>query len=44
MPNEFVGQNGAVMKETTDISVSGCAKTKPAKKAKKKKKQGKKKK
>jgi hypothetical protein len=44
MPNEFVGQNGAVIKQTTAIGVTGCAKAKPAKKAKKKKKQGKKKK
>jgi len=35
MPNEFVGQNGAVIKQTTDISVTGCPKAKPAKKSKK---------
>jgi hypothetical protein len=38
MPNEFVGQNGAVVKQTTAIGVTGCAKAKPAKKAKAKKK------
>jgi hypothetical protein len=38
MPNEFIGQNGAVIKQTTAISVTGCAKAKPAKKAKKAKK------
>ncbi len=38
MPNEFVGQNGAVIKQDTAISVTGCAKAKPAKKAKAKKK------
>jgi hypothetical protein len=26
MPNEFVGQNGAVLKQTTKIAVTGCAK------------------
>ena len=42
MPNEFVGQNGAVIKQDTTISVTGCAKTKlakttkPTKKTKKK--------
>jgi hypothetical protein len=36
MPNEFVGQNGAVIKQTTTISVTGCPKAVPAKKAKKK--------
>jgi hypothetical protein len=43
MPNEFVGQNGAVIKQTTTISVTGCAKAVPAKKKKakaKKKKKG----
>ena len=45
MPNEFVGQNGAVIKQTTAIAVTGCAKAKPAKKtAKKKRKKGKRKK
>jgi hypothetical protein len=28
MPNEFVGQNGAVFKESTKIAVTGCAKVK----------------
>jgi hypothetical protein len=28
MPTEFVGQNGAVIKRSTKIAVSGCAKTK----------------
>jgi hypothetical protein len=41
MPNEFVGQNGAEIHEVTPITVEGCPKTKPAKKATKKKKQGK---
>jgi len=27
MPNEFVGQNGATIHESTDISVAGCGKT-----------------
>jgi hypothetical protein len=27
MPNEFVGQNGAVLKQDTKISVTGCPKT-----------------
>ncbi|MGA7703902.1 MAG: hypothetical protein WB998_03290 [Solirubrobacteraceae bacterium] len=35
MPTAFTGQNGAVLKQTTPISVSGCAKHK-AKKTKKK--------
>ena len=38
MPNEFVGQNGAEIHQVTPITVTGCAKAKPAKKAKKKKK------
>ena len=38
MPNEFVGQNGAVIHEVTPISVTGCAKARPAKKPKKRKK------
>jgi hypothetical protein len=44
MPNEFVAQNGATIKQDTTIGVTGCSKTKPAKKAtkKKKKKQAKK--
>ena len=37
MPTEFVGQNGTVIKGlSTPISVTGCAKAKPAKKASKK--------
>ncbi len=42
MPNEFVAQNGAVIHQTTTISVTGCVKAKKAstkKKHKKKKKQ-----
>jgi len=27
MPNEFIAQNGAAIHETTDIGVTGCAKT-----------------
>ena len=38
IPNEFVGQNGAVLKQVTDIGVTGCPKAKSAKKAKKAKK------
>jgi hypothetical protein len=40
MPNEFIGQNGAEIHEVTPITVTGCAKAKPAKKkpAKKRKK------
>ena len=38
MPNEFVGQNGAVIKQDTAISVTGCKATKPAKKKRAKKK------
>ena len=34
LPNEFVAQNGAVLKEDTTIGVSGCPKAK-AKKASK---------
>jgi hypothetical protein len=42
MPSEFVAQNGAVVKQSTKIAVTGCskakkAKTKPEKKAKAKK-------
>jgi hypothetical protein len=36
MPNEFVAQNGAVIKQTTTIGVTGCPKAAPARKAKKK--------
>jgi hypothetical protein len=32
MPTEFVAQNGAVMKQSTNISVAGCPKAKKAKK------------
>jgi hypothetical protein len=32
MPSEFIAQNGATIHQTTAISVTGCAKTKPAKK------------
>jgi len=42
MPNEFVAQNGAVIKQTSDISVTGCAKAVKVKKKQKKKKQTKK--
>ena len=40
MPNEFVGQNGAVIKQTTTIAVTGCPKTVKAD-AKTQKKKGK---
>ena len=43
MPTEFVGQNGAVIHQSTPISVSGCPKAHKAKhKAKKKRKHHKK--
>jgi hypothetical protein len=32
MPTAFVAQNGAVIHQTTPIAVTGCAKTRPAKK------------
>jgi uncharacterized repeat protein (TIGR01451 family) len=35
MPTLFIAQNGAKLKQDTKIDVTGCAKTKPAKKAKK---------
>jgi hypothetical protein len=35
MPTAFIAQNGAEIHESTPVSVSGCAKAKPAKKAKK---------
>jgi hypothetical protein len=35
MPNEFVGQNGAVIKRTTNISVTGCTKAKTLTRAQK---------
>ncbi|HWY17571.1 MAG TPA: hypothetical protein VNY27_02540 [Solirubrobacteraceae bacterium] len=38
MPSEFVAQNGAVLKRTTTIAVTGCAKPKKPKKPKKGKK------
>jgi hypothetical protein len=38
MPTEMVAQNGATLKQTTKITVTGCKATKPAKKAKKPKK------
>ena len=42
MPNEFVGQNGAVIKQTTAIAVTGCPKAvHKAKKQAKKKRSGK---
>jgi hypothetical protein len=42
MPTAFVGQNGAEKHESTPITVTGCAKARPAKKkAKKKAKKGK---
>ena len=36
MPTAFTGQNGAVLKQSTPISVTGCTKHKAAKKTKKK--------
>jgi hypothetical protein len=43
IPAEFIAQNGAVLHQTAPITVTGCAKAVPAKKAKaKKKKRGKK--
>ena len=44
MPTEFTGHDGAVLKQTTKISISGCPKAKAKAKAKKKKKKEKKKK
>jgi hypothetical protein len=38
MPTAFIAQNGAEIHESTPVSVTGCAKAKPAKKAKKHKK------
>jgi hypothetical protein len=35
MPTTITGQNGAVFKQSTKVSVTGCTKAKPAKKAKK---------
>ncbi len=40
MPTEFVGQNGALIKTSTKIAVTGCGKTKKTKKAKHTKKGG----
>ncbi len=40
MPNEFVAQNGAVIHQSTNISVTGCAKLKPAKTTKHKRRAG----
>ena len=44
MPTEFVAQNGAAIHQNTPITVTGCPKAKPAKKAKTKKHTKKKKK
>ncbi len=41
MPTAFTGQNGAVLKQSTPISVTGCAKHKTTKKSKKHRKSGK---
>jgi hypothetical protein len=35
MPTEFVGQNGAVIKQTTSVAITGCAKTKALTRAQK---------
>jgi hypothetical protein len=37
MPTEFIAQNGAVIHQTTPVTVTGCAKTKKTTKPKKKK-------
>jgi hypothetical protein len=42
MPTEFLGQNGALIKTTTKIAVTGCPKAKKAKHAKKRTTRGKK--
>jgi hypothetical protein len=42
MPTEFVAQNGAAIHQNTPISVTGCGKSKPAKKATKHRAHGKK--
>ena len=34
MPTEMVAQNGAVIKQSTKVKVTGCAKPKPKKKTK----------
>jgi hypothetical protein len=44
MPTSFVGQNGATLKQTTKIAVTGCTRKKAVKKAKKRGKTGGKKK
>ena len=41
MPTTITGQNGAVIKQTTKITVTGCGKAKPKKKAKPKRKRAK---
>ena len=38
MPTEIVAQNGAVLKQSTKIAVTGCKAAKPAKKKHKKSK------
>ncbi|HWY17714.1 MAG TPA: hypothetical protein VNY27_03265 [Solirubrobacteraceae bacterium] len=43
MPTEFVAQNGATLHRSTPVGVTGCAKARPAKKAKHSKKASKKK-
>jgi len=40
MPTEFVAQNGAVVKQSTQVSVTDCPKAKPSKKTKTKTKKG----
>jgi hypothetical protein len=41
MPNEFIGQNGAAIKQTSTISVTGCPKVAKHSVKKKQKKHGK---
>jgi hypothetical protein len=36
MPTEITGQNGAVLKQTTKLAVSGCTKPKPRRRTKRK--------
>ena len=38
MPTTITGQNGAVIKQTTKIAVTGCGKAKPKKRARRAKK------